>query len=105
MIKFYTRGREYSNHEFESLVKFDGRTVEGNNFLTVLPISSKEYREKKGPNPVFVQFWQGETHSEFVVTDDWGTQHVLLLPNEMKESIEESKRNIFASDIPHNIMQ
>jgi hypothetical protein len=103
MIKFYTRGREFSEFQFKTLKHFDGRSIDGNNFSTVLPISPKDYRDKKGVSPVFVQFWQGETHTEFVVTDDWGTQHVLLLPNEMKESIEGSKRNILASDIPHNI--
>lgn len=104
MIKFHTRGREYSNHEFASLKEFDGRVISGNNFSTVLPISPKEYRDKQpGGSPVFVQFWKGETHSEFVVTDDWGDEHVLLIPNGMSQIIEESKRSIIANELPSNI--
>lgn len=103
MVKFYTKNKPHSEHTFDSLIRFDGRSVEGNNFFTHLPISPKDYREERGDFPVFIQFWKGETVTEFVVTDDWGEQHVLLIPNKMSEVIEQSKANIISSDIPSNL--
>jgi hypothetical protein len=103
MIKYFTRSKEHSGYEFESLISFDGRNLKGNNFFTRIPISPKEYRKERGKNNVFVNFWKGETNSEFVITDDWDEQHVLLMPNDMSKEIEEIKANILASDIPSNI--
>lgn len=103
MIKYYTRGKEWDENNFEILNSFDGRVVDGNCFLTVLPISPKECREQQADSPVFVQFWKGETSTEFVVTDDWGIQHVLLIPNHMEKVIEDCKSKILSNGLPTNI--
>lgn len=103
MVRYFTRGKERDEFKFKTLISFDGRSIEGDNFFTHLPISQKEYRDKKGSSLAFIQFWKGDTQTEFVVTDDWGEQHVLLIPNEMVAEIEAAKANIIASDIPSNI--
>lgn len=109
MVIFKT-GRLFRDiYSFETLNKFDGIIIDGDGFFTCIPISKLEYREsedykrnRQGQEVPFVRLWKGETHTEFLITDDWSERHILLIPNAMTETIDKAKSAILTNKIPAN---
>jgi hypothetical protein len=72
----------FNNEEYFKIIKFDCNVVdlsykEGGGYFTVLPVSTHSKVEINKDN----------NRTTFIITDDWGKVHVMLIPNFMNEEI------------------
>lgn len=90
--KVFWQGRTYNSiKEFDCHV-VDLETERGGGYLTVIPISPKEYRERHRMTRAAVRIEIGDAYTVFKITDDWGAPYRMAIPNEMKEEIRVAKQ-------------
>lgn len=80
--KFNPQAVIFNNEEYFKIIKFDCNVVdlahkEGGGYFTVLPVSTRSKVEVK----------KDDTHTNFIITDDWGKVHIMLIPNFMNDEI------------------
>lgn len=85
--------REYfgiRNFDCNVVDLYTEKTLQGG-FLTVIPISSKEHRDKH-PTKAKVDISVKGDWTTFNMRTDWGALHVMKIHNSMKEEIEIAKK-------------
>lgn len=80
--------------EFDKVSKFDCQTLHFDNYCTNLPISRKKYREEQKKNgrtmKAKVKITKTDTYTFFEITDDYGLEYKVSLPNNLEQEIEEA---------------
>jgi hypothetical protein len=65
-------------------------TPDGGSYFTCLPISPLSYRKNK-PTKAMVRVNKLKNgYTEFLINDDWGSEHQMLIPNYMNVEIEKA---------------
>jgi len=88
----------FEGREFFGIIEFDGcivklytePTLKGT-FLTVIPISTFEYR-KKHKTQANVEIKSADKWTVFNIKDDWGTVHVIQIHNTLSDEIEYARK-------------
>lgn len=92
----------WQGREYYGINKFDCRIVDlkstknGGTYFTGIPISPLEYR-KKNPTKaevkiIKVEITKSVNYTIFIVYDDWGTPHKMMIPDTMSEEIKIAKQ-------------
>lgn len=95
----------FQGEEYTGIERFDGciidlRRSDGGGFLTVLPISSKEFRAVQRRDKVKVAIAEKEGYTRFNCTDDLNNIHSLTIPDTMPEEVAKAKAAITKRGIP-----
>ena len=82
----------WEGREYYRIKKFDCHIVdlqftkEGGGYFTVLPISPLEYRRENSTQAKVI-INKEETVTQFIIYDDWGTPHEMVIPNYFAQDI------------------
>ena len=92
------RGNEmikYDGMEFEKVNKFDCHVLGFDMFMTVIPVSPKEHRDKEEARgrtmSAKVIITEDDEFTHFDITDDWGKTQRVSLTNDMVKEIETAR--------------
>jgi hypothetical protein len=86
---------EFEGMVFDKIRKFDCHVVHlenerGGSYCTVIPISPLEHREKRRTRASVSIVDDGHS-TTFVITDDWGKEHKMVIDNIHAMEIEAAK--------------
>lgn len=82
----------WEGREYHSINKFDCNivdlqtTAKGGGYFTVLAISPTEYR-RNNPTKAKVIINREDTVTQFIIYDDWGHPHEMVIPNYFAQDI------------------
>ena len=101
MQKELTPNVIFNNTDYYGVKEFDGKVIHlfteptlSGTFLTVIPISSLEYRKKNNSSKATAKVVEDSDWTNFIITDDWGGTKNIALHNSLKEEILYAKSKL-----------
>lgn len=96
----------FNNKIYYGIKEFDGKVIHlfteptlRGTFLTVLPISSLEYRNKYKSSKATAKFVEDSDWTNFIITDDWGDTIYIAIHNSLKEEILYAKNKLYENGL------
>ena len=100
-LKELTPNVIFNNTDYYGVKEFDGKVINlfteptlSGTFLTVIPISSLEYRKKNNSSKATAKVVEDSDWTNFIITNDWGDTKNIALHNSLKEEILYAKSKL-----------